>query len=450
MITFVTDAYLSPRTPRWSPTTEGDIESALRDGLLEETHFLDLKREIAPGRAANKELARDLAQFAIDGGTLLVGVAEVKDSLPQLEPQPLHGLSERVEQVARSLVDPPLAVTTAPIQGGKDAGMGYPVVQVAASGQAPHMVEGVYYGRGDKTRTRLSDEEVRRLHAGRAADVEPARHELARYVERDPIPADLRRQAHLFVVAVPLTPQPEMMLSETHSQDAHAQLYSLLTEGGRLPDGLGQSFAPNLSSSATFQRRSDGAAMTSGLDSGRVLVDRGTGRFNEDVFEVEVSEDGVIRLLTTRLSDEVRDGSQMLFPTMMPILVRQAVGIAAAVAHRASYGGMWSIGVAATGVAGLPIYDGRAGWDTGRVSSDLARYERFTQASSVELAQHPGDVANRLVGRFLRGAGIGRCLRRLEEGRIARHRLSLPPGSDRSVSAVGAIDNIRPCSRETR
>lgn len=104
-----------------------------------------------------------------------------------------------------------------------------------------------------------------------------------------------------------------------------------------------------------------------------------------------MSEDGTVRVLTTRLSDEVGDSGQMLFATMMPILVRQAVGIAAALAHQASYGGMWSIGVAATGVAGLPVYEGHGSWGLSRrISVDLERYERFTQASTIELAQHPG------------------------------------------------------------
>lgn len=45
-------------------------------GLLDETHTLEIKREIAAGSGANKELARDLASFAIDGGTYIVGVDE--------------------------------------------------------------------------------------------------------------------------------------------------------------------------------------------------------------------------------------------------------------------------------------------------------------------------------------------------------------------------------------
>ncbi|MFZ1287573.1 MAG: hypothetical protein WAR57_11130 [Candidatus Phosphoribacter sp.] len=83
--------YLSQEQPRWTPETESDITSAITQGLLEETHFLDLKRELGSGRAENRELARDLAQFAIDGGALLVGVEEVKGGAPRLAPVALDG-----------------------------------------------------------------------------------------------------------------------------------------------------------------------------------------------------------------------------------------------------------------------------------------------------------------------------------------------------------------------
>ncbi|RCG32034.1 hypothetical protein DQ384_05725 [Sphaerisporangium album] len=65
---------------------------------------------------------------------------------------------------------------------------------------APHMVNGKYYGRGDKTKIVLSDAEVVRLHERRRA-TEPDALELLRHeFESDPIPADLRQgHAHMFL-----------------------------------------------------------------------------------------------------------------------------------------------------------------------------------------------------------------------------------------------------------
>lgn len=70
---------------RWMPASEEKLSTAISDGRLEETHHLDLKREVEAGRAANKELARDLTRFAIDSGTLVIGVDEVPDGPPPAE-----------------------------------------------------------------------------------------------------------------------------------------------------------------------------------------------------------------------------------------------------------------------------------------------------------------------------------------------------------------------------
>lgn len=403
-----TPIYLSRDEPRWSPGTENDIQDAIDQGLLEETHHLDLKREVGGTRAANKELARDLAQFAVDGGTLLVGIEEVDGAAPRPAPVATAGLSERVEQIARSAIDPPLHVATRVIPSGAEPSRGYLLIHVPASGQAPHMVDGTYFGRGDKVRIRLSDAEVRRLHTDAQVSQEALQAELRRYVDRDPVRGSQRQRAHMFAVAVPAAPRPEMLLGLLGADDEHAQLFSLLRRGSALPERLGSSFSPNLESAASFYRRPDGAALTYGLDAGRSLEGAGSPFHSEDAVEVEFTEDGTVRLMTTRLSDEIRNG-QELFPTMMPILVRQLVGLAGAVAAEVAYGGMWMLGVAATEVAGLPVYTGEMGhFRTPRVSADLGTYERYTSASSSEVQQHPAAVAQRLVGRFVRGLGLER------------------------------------------
>lgn len=64
----------------WLPLTLDELSSALRDGVLVESHLVDFKREIAAGQGANRDLAKDLAAFSVDGGTLFIGVDE--DRLP--------------------------------------------------------------------------------------------------------------------------------------------------------------------------------------------------------------------------------------------------------------------------------------------------------------------------------------------------------------------------------
>jgi hypothetical protein len=72
--------FLTPDVPRWTPTTEADIQQAIADGILEESHWWDAKRQLNPGPKFNKAFAADLAAFAIDGGSLLIGLHEDKET----------------------------------------------------------------------------------------------------------------------------------------------------------------------------------------------------------------------------------------------------------------------------------------------------------------------------------------------------------------------------------
>ena len=90
-----------------------------------------------------KELARDLASFANDGGALLLGVAEDKAARTlQVNPVPLAGLAERVDQVAGSRCDPPLYVVCRPLTEETGRASGVLLVEIPASASAPHVVEG--------------------------------------------------------------------------------------------------------------------------------------------------------------------------------------------------------------------------------------------------------------------------------------------------------------------
>jgi hypothetical protein len=205
--------YLAQNMPRWSPKTEQDLRDAADGGLLGESHFADFKRELGSSPNANRALARDLASFAIDGGTLIVGLDEDKATGNfNLAPQPLSGLSERVEQVARTVPDPPLAVLTSTIPSSTDASKGYLLVHVPSSAVAPHMVDNKYLGRGDKTKHYFSDADVSRLHAQRRINEADGVALLRTEFERDPVSSLVPDQAHLFLLAEPTPGRSEMLL----------------------------------------------------------------------------------------------------------------------------------------------------------------------------------------------------------------------------------------------
>src|SRR6266498_313146 len=97
----------------WLPNDETQLQDALDQGTFKERHTLDFKTALPAGKGTNKELAKDLAQFAIDGGVLVVGVDDNNKTVPpRLTPVDLDGLKERVDQVARCIPDPPMHVRT--------------------------------------------------------------------------------------------------------------------------------------------------------------------------------------------------------------------------------------------------------------------------------------------------------------------------------------------------
>jgi len=396
-------SYLSPSQVGWNPQSEEALAQAVDLGLLEETHYLELKGLVPPGKVANKELARDLAQFGIDGGVLLVGVRE-QEGAPLLSPVPLPGLCERIEQVAVTRIDPPLFVACTEIRSAADDSIGYVVVRVPPSASAPHMVDGVYPARGDKSRRQLTDTEVARYHQARQTSTAGLSKLLDEYVARDPVPVELRKQARLFVVASPTNPRPEMLLGLFDGGSAQARLFGLIGAAERVP-GLQENalLPPRMSYASSFGTRADGVAMTSGLGINRSVESNTRGDVN-DIFEIEFTEEGMLRVFNSRLSDQPSGGSdQRILDTTLPQTVRQTVNLTAGIAQTVGYFGMWKLGVVATGVAGLVIWRDRAGfWDLPPYPSDQNEYRAMTTASTIELYQQPGAVTVRLVGRYLR------------------------------------------------
>ncbi len=393
--------YLSSVTPHWQPQNESDIQTAIDDSLLEETHYLDVKREIESGSKANKELARDLASFAIDGGTLLIGIHEDKaTNTLSLAPQALKGLPERIEQIARSIVDQPLEVITQPIASTEDVEKGYVLVHVPPSSVAPHMVENKYIGRGDKTKIYLSDAEVTRLHDRRNASMKDGAKLMRHEFSLDPIPLDKRKNAHLFVLAEPLPGREEMLLSLLSGVNAGQKLaqfqkaaYS--NDVRQVIDVSG--IAPELIRAYEFVRRSRGAALTSAL----VHEDE------NDAVEMEVHEDGGLRLFMGRFSD-LHEDTNVIFENASVIYVRQLIALTVAAAEEAGYFGNWILGAGATNLKGKCAYQLARSYISDRAKQpyDSDEYIRTSLVTYAELKQSPGQVTERLTGKLLRSLGM--------------------------------------------
>src|SRR6266540_4257369 len=206
-------AYLGPEKGRWTPTAWSDVVEAAAGGLLDESHWLDLKQELPAGkRTHNTELAQDLASLAVDGGLLVVGIEDHNSRAGKVRGVELAKLADRVDQVARDKVRPSLVVRSHEVPNPDRPGWGCLFVHVPRSAEAPHMVDHVYYGRGDRANIRLSDEQVRAIIEDRRRSRTDVTGELRRMVDDDPITGDERRLGHLYLLAQPETAAEEALV----------------------------------------------------------------------------------------------------------------------------------------------------------------------------------------------------------------------------------------------
>lgn len=319
-----------------------------------------------------------------------------------------------MEQIARFTPDPPVPVQTHEIPTVDDPSRGYLVVHVPASPLAPHMVDGRYLGRGDATNQRLSDSEVLRLHEQRRIGAADALVLLDREIARDPAAEGAwegrRRQVHLFVVASPLAPRPEMLLSQLKDANVH----QLVRSGGygTVPAGPlgGERFSPDLSAASRYSRRADGTALSTDnvLPDRMLAVEPGTYR-PEDLVDVEFGEDGAIRVVMTRLSDVggADSSEQQIFDVAAVVYVRRVMAMAIYISDLTGYHGGWQLAVGATGLKGMfPSENSRNMWGLGSsYAFEDDEYRNARVVSYTELLDTPGALTMALLGKFLRKLG---------------------------------------------
>ena len=385
----------------WRPRSEAEMQAVIAAGGLEETHTFEIKQDVPATKAGAKELARDLAQFGIDGGILLIGVAEPKDASSQWEPAPvpLPGLSERIEQVARSTIDPPLQIRVSQFASGGDPATGYLVVEVPVSPQAPHMVDGVYYGRGDKTRHRLSDAEVLRLHAARRGAEEEINRLLDTEIERDPFGSQGQR-GHLFLAAHPQLARPDLAQALLEEDVRRLlQFNGELTVSPQLRQRM-----PTPTSASYTPRRAQGVALCSnGLEDGRQATAEAV-QHEEGSLDVELREDGGVRVFVGRLTDD-HNGNKLILDGLAIAYVTRLLEWTRSVSYMTGYRGRWLLGIAGTRLRGGRSGTSASSFDDPGPVYDVDAYRQITTADYGELDERPGDVVQRLVGRLLRGLG---------------------------------------------
>jgi hypothetical protein len=390
----------------WPPRTEAALEAAAKDQHLVETNVLELKRELPPGSdSANKELARDLASLAIDGGLLIIGVDEAQNYA--LTPVPLGGLAERVELVAASRIDEPLKLAGfIEIESVSTPGDGYLLVRIPASPRAPHMVDNRYWGRGHKTKHMLSDAQVERLIARRARWAVNAEEALNGWMAQDPINPAKQVNGHLFVVAEPMPPRERMLLETmTATGDFTAVFRDLV---GRTKHN-GASFVPDMPSHlSNFSTTADGWAWNSYALFGDHEEGQPSDRESRALM-VEICENGRLRLFCGRAAEQLgttgyRAGF-VLFDDICLGLTARMVSLASGVSQAAGYLGSWDFGVGVTGIKGAKSYSRFERKEFAGPSYTADKYTLTTRASLADIEAGSGPVIERLFGRLIRAIG---------------------------------------------
>lgn len=396
---------------RYLAQTEEQLDQLGAEGLLAEDHHIDLKQELTSGSRANKELARDLASFAIDGGALYIGLAEGTPGVPpKLHPVSLHGLPERIDQVARSAISPPLAVHPRVIPSGGSPDSGYLVVRVPPSPDAPHMVDGRYWGRGAVTKEPLADAQVREIFERRSRARGNAAQLLAAVIERDPTPSTLRTQAHLFLLARPLFAPDDLLLRAFGTTSGERWLGENVLRGE--PADAPSRWAPDLGSSASnVARRALGWALHSyEMGPDRLLRSAREDRpaLESGLLDIEFDEAGTIRLFCGRASDNLNSTTRVVLEAVIAGLTRRVVVTAAVLARESSYFGPWILGLAVTNLRGAVSYYASQHLIGQALTFSEDDYRMTTEASFEDLQGNHDELVQRLFGRLNRALTAGR------------------------------------------
>lgn len=393
--------YVGPGVQGLRLSTWSEVESAADSGVLDESAWVEHKRDVpASSKGANRELAKDLASLSVDGGTLLIGVVDKTLDVVGVT-EPFESVRTRVVQVASTVVSPPLHVDVSTVAKPNAVGAEHVViVAVPASGNAPHMVEGHYWGRSSEGKRILDDVEVERLMGRRSsghADFESQLRGVTRVLDSGlhPEPAHGR----LFLLAAPAT-APGTLLSD-RLEDAYPPQV--------IRDSLDfkPSWSPWSLNVQRHQSHPDGILLSND-DPRRDLVVS-----DEFALDLLLRDDGGVLAAGRRatysreVSGSGEDAEVITVGYVLEgvhVLSRLAGHIAAD--HLDNWG-QHRIGVLVTGLRGCYAsqrFGGMGTWDLHPYPAD--EYLARTSASTRELLEKPADVVSRLVKRLLRSVGV--------------------------------------------
>src|SRR5215208_4473400 len=383
----------------WRPTSEREIVAAIEAGHLIENASFDAKAAL-PTQKRSKDLAKDVAAMANNGGILLYGVGEDEHRRPTVtQPFELAGTRERVDQIVWSSISEPPIIEVHAIPTEADRSLGYLVVVVPASPRAPHMVtadgDNRFYGRRATGIVRLSEGEVTRLYEQRLQrevdrkDVHDEAAMLDEAIAAAPIEPH-GRHAFLHLIARPMVldeelfdrargeQQPERFLDSLFSAAVSSEVYSV-------------AYSPDLHAANNYERRTDAWTVSQGLEEER--------RGSEDpgrVLEFEIGLDGSGRLFCGRAAEEY-NGRLLIFENIVAGLSARFLAVLGGLYAAGGYLGPVDVGLAVTGLRdGIScVLSQRIGVHPRPYDKD--QYRRTERLSAATLINDPRSAARKLI-----------------------------------------------------
>jgi len=194
------------------PATLAELRESLAAGVLQEGRHLEFKRELP----SNRDIARQCAALAVQGGVLVFGVDESEAGLV-VAPIEYAGVREKVGQIAADRSVPPIELDSSVLHS-VETGEGVVWIEIPPSPHMLHQVDGTYYTRDDARTRPMSDAEVAdrmELRKGRPRLLGQA---LERALRR-PEPASASLHARTCIVARPVGAAPDLLFAKTRTAD---------------------------------------------------------------------------------------------------------------------------------------------------------------------------------------------------------------------------------------
>lgn len=380
----------------WQPTTYQQLTNAARNGdLSEATLRIEFKQRLGQTPSARKSFAKELASLALDGGVLIVGITDESDRDPDnpmtaLNPQPLQGLTDRIEQIAGTVPDPPIQVHCHELRETPTDTDGFVVVQIPASGIGPHMVDGCYYGRVGTQRQPLTDAQVLLHHQSRPATQDRTLEALNKFQQHwSKRPTDQSGQipAQLYLVAVPAITRRDMAADWLHrgrGQTSNAFVHAHRSH----PDTV------------YVERRS---TMSKGIRWSNTTDNPNTSTYNK-LQVLEITEDATISYFSDRIGARRPDQAMQLFLDHLCGRIHGFLNLVADFTNQIGYTGTLDIALTVDNIlnarAHVPNGDG-----FGFPYYDQEYFTNTITQPSLTLGQHARTVTGELVLSLLRTLG---------------------------------------------